>query len=309
MVSLFIYSYFSIPRTPIIEPKIIPLENILPFIKYLYILNPTYQFYYVISLWGVAVILLFMLNLEKFKNNAFLMAGMLSPFFTVFNPFFTDLFLRHTYAASLWRMSLLVPLQLVGAYLFVAAVQYIWTGSYLKKAYGLLTVILLIFLLFPFNGTFIENKYSRLLTLKPVSVENSPEQWNDLLEYLNSIEDEKKIITDPITGYMLTALTRHTSSRAKFHRLWGGFIKFNYDDYSHNPFDRYKDFLFIINKRNGGMSETGRVARHWPEGILQIENYYYSENLEEYISSNPDRFELLWEKEKIRVYSLGIPKR
>ena len=210
MVSLFIYSYFSIARTPIIEPKIIPLENILPFIKYLYISNPTYQFYYVISLWGVAVILLFILNLKKFRNNAFLMAGMLSPFFTVFNPFFTDLFLRHTYAASLWRMSILVPLQLVGAYLFVTAVYYIWTGSYLKKTYGLLTVTLLILLLFPFNGTFIENKYSRLLTLKPVPAENSPEQWNDLLEYLNGIEDEKRIITDPVTGYMLTALTRQT---------------------------------------------------------------------------------------------------
>jgi hypothetical protein len=307
MISLFIYSYLSIARHQINEPKVIPLENILPFFKNLYILNPTYQFYYVVTLWGAAVILLFILNLRKFTENAFLMAGMLSPFFTVFNPFFTDLFLRHSWSLTLWRMSFLLPLQLVGAYLFVAAVQYIWTGSYLKKAYGLLTVFLLIALLFPFKTTFIENTYSRLLTLKPVPAENSPEQWKDLLEYLNGIEDEKKIITDPITGYMLTALTRHTSSRAKFHRIWGGFIKFNYDDYSKNPFDRYRGYFFIINKRNGGMSEVGRVARHWPEGILQIENYYYAEKLEGYVSSNPDRFRLLWEKDRIRIYSLDVP--
>ena len=49
------------------------------------------------------------------------------------------------------------------------------------------------------------------------------------------------------------------------------------------------------------MSETGRVARHWPEGILQIENYY-SKKIEDYVSSNPDRFKLLWEKNEIRVY-------
>lgn len=162
-------------------------------------------------------------------------------------------------------------------------------------------------MLFPFKTTFIENTYSRLLTLKAVPAENSPEQWNDLLEYLNAIDGDKRIITDPVTGYMITALTRHISSRAKFHRIWGGYIKFNYDDYSHNPFDRYRGHIFIINKRNGGMSEVGRVAKHWPEGILQIENYYYAENLEEYIRSNPDRFKLLWEKDKIRVYSLSIP--
>ncbi|GMT40176.1 MAG: hypothetical protein IEMM0001_0911 [bacterium] len=308
MVSIFIYSYISIDRHPVLEPKIIPLENILPFFKNLYILNPTYQFYYVVTLWGAVVILLFILNVKKFSNNAFLMAGMLSPFFTVFNPFFTDLFLRYSWSLTLWRMSFLVPLELVGAYLFVTAVQYIWTGSYLKKTYGLLIAILLISLLFPFKTTFIENKYSRLLTLKSVPAENSPEQWSDLLEYLNGIEGGKRIITDPVTGYMLTALTRHISSRAKFHRIWGGFIKFNYDDYSSNPFDRYRGYLFIINKRNGGMSETGRVARHWPEGILQIENYYYSEKLEDYISSNPDRFRLMWEKDKIRVYLLDVPK-
>lgn len=306
MVSLFIYSYLSIPRHPINQPKVIPLENIFPFFKNLYILNPTYQFYYVVTLWGTAVIILFVLNIKKFTHNPYLMAGMLSPFFTIFNPFFTDLFLRHSWSLMMWRMSFLVPLHLVAAYLFICAIQYIWIGSYLKKAYGTVSIVILIALLFPFKSIFLENTYSRLLTLKPVPVENSPDHWGDLIDYLNTVDDKKRIITDPVTGYMLTALTDHVSARKKFHRRWGGFIKFNYDDYSSNPFDRYKGYLFIVNKRNGGMSETGRVARHWPEGILQIENYYYSEKMEDYISSNPDRFRLLWEKDRIRVYSIGL---
>jgi hypothetical protein len=309
MVSLFFYSYFSISRHKVTVPKVISLENILPFFKNLYILNPGFQFYNVVTVWGVAVILLFILNIKKFRNNAFLMAGMLSPFFTVFNPFFTDLFLRHTRGDLLWRLTFLIPLHLVAAYLFVTAVQYIWTGSYLKKAYGAVSVIILVTLLFPFKTTFLENTYSRLLTLKPVPVENSSEYWGDLIEYLNGIDDKKKVITDRVTGYMVTALTRHISPRVKFHRKLNGYIEFNFDDYSSHPFDRYKGCLFIINKRNGGMSKTGRVARHWPEKILQVDSYYSSDKLEEYVSSNPDRFKLLWEENKVRVYLLDSPEK
>lgn len=305
IVSLFIYSYLNVRRGPVLEPKIIPLENIVPFVKNLYILNPTYQFYYVITLWGSLVVLLFILNVNKLKGNAYLMAGMLSPFFTVFNPFFVDLFLRHSYSLLLWRMSFLVPLHLAAAYLFVLAVQYIQQGGYLKKAYGLISIILLITTLFPFKTLYIENTYSRMPTLQAVPAANSPEYWGDLIEYLDGIDDEKKIITDPVTGYMITAMTKHVSSRAKFHRKYKGYIKFNYEDYSGHPFDRYRGYLFVINKRNGNLSENGRIARHWPENILQVGSYYYSEGFEDYVQSNPGRFRLLWEQDKIRVYLIG----
>lgn len=305
IISLYIYSYLKVPRSTVLEPKLIPLENIVPFVKNIYILNPTYQFYYVITLWGSLVILLFILNINKFRGNPYLMAGMLSPFFTVFNPFFVDLFLRHSYSLLLWRISFLVPLHLVAAALLVIAFQHIKRGSYLKKAYGLISTILLIALLFPFKTTFIENTYSRLPTLRAVPAENSPEHWSDLIEYLDGIQDEKKIITDPVTGYMITAMTRHVSSRSKFHRKYDGYIKFNYKDYSGHPFDPFSGYLFIINKRNGNLSDNGRIARHWPEKILQVGSYYYSDGFEDYVQSNPERFQLLWEQDKIRVYMLG----
>ena len=307
MVSLFIYSYFSIVRNPIIQPKVISLESIFPFLKNLYILNPSFQFYNVITVWGVVVILLFIMNVKTFRNNAFLMAGMLSPFFTVFNPLFTDLFLRHSMSMTLWRMTFLLPLHLVAAYLFVVAVKYLWIGDSLKRIYGLITIIMLVMPLFSFQTTFIENQYSRLLTLKPVPVENSPEHWNDMIEFLNTIEDRSVIITDPVTGYVITALTQHVSTRLKFHRSRQGYIEFNFDDYSNHPFDKYKGYLFIINKRNGGLSETGRVSGHWPENILQVEDFYFSKSLEDYVDSNPDRFKLLWGKDRIRVYLLDRP--
>jgi hypothetical protein len=57
------------------------------------------------------------------------------------------------------------------------------------------------------------------------------------------------------------------------------------------------------------MSKTGRIARHWPENILQVENFYFSENLEAYINSNPDRFKVLWKKDGVRVYQIDIPEK
>lgn len=306
MVSLFLYSYLFLSRNSIDQGKIISLEYVIPFIKNLYILNPNYQFFNVVTVWGVFVIILFLLNIKSFRNNPYLMAGMLSPFFTVFNPFFTDLFLRHSLSMMLWRITFMLPLNFVAAYLFVDAIQYAWRGDLQKKVYGAVTVILLVVFLFPIQTTYFENNYSRIMTLKSVPVENTPQHWRDMIEFLDSLPDRKNIITDPVTGYMLSALTRHSSHRHKFHRRLGGYIEFNYEDYSSNPFDQYEGFLFIVNRRNGGMSETGRVARHWPEEILQLNNFYNSENMEDYISSNPDRFRLLWEKDKIRVYSLGL---
>ena len=288
-------------------PKIIPLEDVLPFFKNLYVLNPGFQFYNVVTAWGAFVFLLFILNIKKFRNNAFLMAGMLSPFFTVFNPFFVDLFLRHSWTESLWRLTFMVPLHFVAAYLFVNSIQLLREGGFFKWVYSGLTVLLLVVLLFPIKSTFFENPHSRFLTLKPVRSDNSPQHWNDLIQYLNGIEGKKRIITDPVTGYMVSALTKHHSARKKFHRHWGGYIEFIHDDYSQHPFDKYNGYLFIINKRNGGESETGRIAGHWPDKILQVENYYPSEKLEEYINTNPERFNLLWEQNAIRVFSLTIP--
>ena len=37
--------------------------------------------------------------------------------------------------------------------------------------------------------------------------------------------------------------------------------------------------------------------------------YYFSENLEIYINSNPDRFQLLWNKDRVTVYQIDVPKK
>ena len=203
-LSLHVYSFMKIARRPVEEPKLIPLENLLPFIKNLYILNPTYQFYYVLTVWGLAVIALFVIYRKRLSGNAFNIAGMDSPLFTIFNPVFVDLFLRHSHSILLWRLSSLVPIYFIAGFLLVEAYKMIRTGGVLRIGSALVTLVLLIGLLFPISNTYIKAPYSRLVTLKPVDPNTSPEQWQDLLNYLDL---SLKHISEPTRPFTLSSMT------------------------------------------------------------------------------------------------------
>ena len=75
------------------------------------------------------------------------------------------------------------------------------------------------------------------------------------------------MLTDPVSGYTLRALTQHIYSGAKFHTIdWSVFKCFNFDNYSLKKCEKYNGRLFVINQRDGAPSETGRISRHWHEG-------------------------------------------
>jgi len=302
-VGYFIYAYATKTRGFIPEPKIIPLEVVLPFVKHLYILNPTYQFYYVLTLWGVYVYAVFFVYRRWFRGNFFILAGMLSPLLTIFNPFFVDLFLRSGPGKSMWRLSYLVPLHFVAGYLAVRLALVIRDGHWRSRLGASLALAPLLLLLFPVNLVYIDAPYSRLHTLMPVARESSPALWRDLLDYLESLPERETIITDPVTGYVVSGLTRHVSYRHKFHRR-RGYVEFNHADYAGHPLDAHAGKLLIINQRDGEVSQHGAMARHWPDHILKVSNYYYAEGLEPYLQGHPERFELLWEEDRIRVYRI-----
>ena len=299
----FLYSHLNLDRYHVVQPKLIPLETILPFIKHLYILNPTYQFYYVVTLWGLFVIVLFIINWRRLWENTYVVAGMLSPLLTVFNPIFVDFFLRHGTSHMIWRLLFLVPIHFVAAWQAVEVIHLFRNRKRWSWVYSTITITGLVVLLFPIHTTYIDSPYSRLLTLQAVPKEQGVDHWRDLLEYLDTLEDRHRIITDPVTGYMISAMTGHYSTRFKFTRL-RGYVEINYDDYSGHPFDFYQGALLVINRRNGASSETGSIARHWPTHILKVSNYYQSEKLEPYVKSHPERFEWLWEQDKIQVYRI-----
>jgi hypothetical protein len=308
MLFFVFYSYSARERNPAVEPKLISLGDFLPFANDFYILNPTYQFYYVITLWGLLVYLLFMLNWKQLRSNTYIVAGMVSPLFTIFNPVFTDLFLRYSLTEMYWRLSFIVPLYLVAGYVVVRMLTAVREKSARGLVASVTAVLMLLVLLFPIHTRYIDAPYSRMLTLGKLSEGSTPTHWQDLIGYLDSVKRrDSRIITDPVTGYMLSALTRHTSLRKKFHRFLAGYIRLNYESYVNHPFDRYRGHMLIINRRDGAISESGRVARHWPENILKVSNYYPAA-LIDYLAENPQRFELQWDSGDIQVYRImGSP--
>ncbi len=302
LIAGFLWShYFVASSTPRPDNKLIFLGSIIPALKGWYVLNPTYQFFRVVTPWGLLVYVLFFWHWKDFRDNPFLVAGMLSPLFTVFNPLFVDLFLRHTTYITLWRFCYMIPLVFVAGYLFYKAFTR-FRGSTVvgKVGYGLM-VFGLVALLFPIQFGSFTVPYSRMQTLMPVKKENSPEHWADLLNYLRTLPNRELILTDPVTGYFVSALTKHHSPRYKFFKL--RYKQFNFDSYENKPLAKYKNWLIIVNLRDGGYSKTGELSRHWPADILKVSRRYKPE-LIAHLEENPDRFEELWSVEDIKVYRI-----
>lgn len=278
--------------------KIIPLSGQNSFLNRVLFLNPGYQGIQVITLWGVAVYALFILYWRKFVIHPYLFAGMLLPFATVFNPVFVDWFIKIEGVHTLWRMLYIVPIHFVAAILVVqllasaSASQQKW-----KNALSYLAVTGLFVLLLPIPGL---NPNSRL-TLASVDQDEGYPYWQDLIDYLNQKEIEATfILTDPVTGYVLSGLSKHRTFQYKFFPL--NMRQINFENYDNAPLKRYQNWLLVINDRIGGNSETGEASLHWQKNILDTAAFY-SPALRAHIQNNPEhRFKLLWERDRIHVY-------
>ena len=124
--------------------------------------------------------------------------------------------------------------------------------------------------------------------------------------FLRSIRGKYNVLTDPVSGYTLRALTQHIYSGAKFYTIdWGGFKRFNFDNYSLKKYKKYDDWLFIINQRDGALSETGRISRHWHEGELQLHRYYRG-GLVEFVDAHPEVFRKIWSQDRISVFRISF---
>ena len=302
LTAAFFWShYFIESSTPHADSKLVFLGAAIPALKGWYVLNPTYQFFRVVTPWGLLVYGLFFWHWKDFRGSPFLVAGMLSPLFTVFNPFFVDLFLRHTTYITLWRFCYMIPLVFVAGYLFYKAMTRFRQSTLIGKfGYGLM-VVGLIALLFPIQVGSFTVPYSRMQTLMPVKKENSPEHWADLLEYLRTLPKREQILTDPVTGYFVSALTKHHSPRYKFFKL--RYKHLSFDSYDDKPLAKYKNWLVIVNLRDGGHSRTGELSRHWSADVLKVSRQY-TPQLIAHLKDNPNRFKELWSTQDIKVYRI-----
>jgi hypothetical protein len=312
-------AYWKLEReNPLSYGLLVDMRHYLPFLRNLYVLKPTEQFYEVITVWGVFVYALFVLNCKRLSSSPYLVAGMVVPFFTVFNPVFTDFFLRFVGSQVFWRMCYMVPLPFVAGYFLIKGMGEAIDGKRMRdKLAGIGVVAGLIVLLLPINTIFFISDNSKIYTLAAVHEDNSYRLWSDLLAFLEN-QERSGIITDRVTGYVINGLTKHKYRGYKFYDLYASHInrqsyeneKFQSEDgwkrlVLGQEFEAKKPWLVVINRRDGGMSEVGRLSGHWPADIMKVSKQY-SDAFIEYVVGRPDLFQNIWERERITVYRVVI---
>lgn len=301
-LALHVTAYVTLRRhDPLQHGLMSDINAYIPFLRNLYILNPTYQFYQVITVWGVLVYMLFAARFKLFAGNSYIVAGMILPLLTVFNPVYTDLFLRFSKPLVLWRLCYALPLPFVGGRLLVRSLRMSVGGRGLAgRAAGVVGGAAMIALLFPVNTTFFVSPYSRIYTLEPVRRTNDYRLWKDMIAYLDT-RKAGHVITDPVTGYVLNGLTTQRYSGYKFYGF--GALPVGRNHYGKADFVDRNGWLVIINQRDGAPSDTGRIGRHWPGDIMEV-SHWYSDAFKKYISDNPRRFKRIWAADGIRIYRI-----
>ena len=302
-IGSYLYAHIYMIRGPNVHWRLWEFGQGIGIFPDITILNLKFQFIRVFTLWGCLVYCLFLINIRRYKQNIFIIAGMVSPFFTILNPFFVDLFLRIDNSTTIWRLIWIVPIHFVAADLFIHYFRKVNDLYKLKKIYPLVVLVFLIGLLMPIKNTWQKVHYSRLTTLLPTKLENSHYYYQDVIEFLDTIEDKKPVLTDPITGYIISAMTRHINYRYKFFPL-PSFKHFTFQEYNETTLSKYKGWLLIINKRKQSLSEVGRLSGHWAaKELLQIENYYPAQ-LINHVENNPQLFNKVWSNNDVSIYQL-----
>lgn len=302
-IAIYLYSLENLERAPNAHWRLWEFGDGFWFFPQLTTLNLGHQFSKVVTLWGLLVYGLFFIHIKRYKNNLFLLAGMLSPLVTILNPFFIDTFLRHYNSTTVWRLCYLIPIHFVAADLFIYYAKSIKPSGWLKRIVAIAIPSALIVLLLPVSNTWQGIHYSRFPTLAKSNTRLSHTHYLDLLSFLDELKFTERVITDPMTGYMISGLSKHHSARRKFFR--GHYFKnFSYYDYDSKPLDKYSGHLLIINLRPSVKSEVGALGQHWRANEWLVTRSYYPDQLLTHVEQRPRKFRKLWEGDKLMVYRI-----
>ncbi|MDD5482906.1 MAG: hypothetical protein PHP98_04565 [Kiritimatiellae bacterium] len=268
-----------------------------------------FLFYQVIGCWGLFVYLLFFLAIRRFVKLPYLLAGMIVvPWLTIFNPLTIDLIVRIRQAMALYRFIYLIPLPFVGGYFlvyFLGKAREYARGTprtaWLKFAGCILIIAGLVGLVFPVNAAGVYAPYSKVYTLRKIPVNNDYLAWEDLGRALAEYEN-KVILTDKISARFLWCYAPKNTCRPV---EWLHSSKPAAEEPRPYTWEKLRGRgLIVINRRWGGLSATGRIARHWPEDFPVKMSRCYSAETQNYLEANPEKFRKIWSRNRIAVYAV-----
>lgn len=311
----------SIPSEPVnfIFSKLLISAPQNPWLRL--VVHQLFVFYQVIGCWGLFVYLLFILMLRRFSKIPYLTAGMIMvPLLTAFNPLMVDMIVRMGRENTLYRFHYLTSLPFVGGYLFVhfagktrewlnrmstvptQGVSSIWPRlAWLKCVGSILVLVGLVGLVFPINAAGIYAPYSKFYTLRKLPAGNDYHLCDDLGKFMARYQN-KVILTDHWIDFFLML---YSPKNTYCYTKW-----LSSSNPANEPPEPYtwenlrKRGLIVINRRDGDLSITGKIAKHWPEDVLPKNSRYYSIEAQTYLESHPELFQKIWSRDRITVYTV-----
>ncbi len=290
---------FNLPPYSFDPVRLLNLGVVSQKLSSLNILNPTRQFYTVLGIWGFYVYLIALIYYKAITKSAIMLAALILPLVTVFNPLYTEAYLRLTYPQVLWRVLFAMYLPIVASYLILTSLAgwKLMSGS--TRFWRLLLLVPLFGLLLPFKNDFINNSMVRSPSLVRSPVENSYKNWIDLIEFLQGLETRQRILTDPATGYAIRALTQHRYHGFKFFK--SNYNEFNFENYQNDPLKQYVGWILVVNLRGGQINSRLNAPHHIYPNIMHTAEHYGPPLFQE-LELNPQKYQLLWKSDKIFVY-------
>ena len=318
---VLIYTFLKLNMVIPESTDVVDASILFPFTRELPITNPGLRFWNVLAPFGVVVYLWYFSRRRWFAGIDYINVGMVSPLLTLFNPIFVIWFLHLMTADVLWRMSYLMPLSLVAAFLIVYSFADAYKASDRWKLLTpiLVTLVLVVSLLPLAPGlSFFENRIrfidlknnnSRLPSLYSIHETNGAGLWEDLIRAVEKISGNRVILADGVTRYVLSNATPHRQGVGG-KELWRNKQKSGdlFNKMKRRSFK--KGYILVVNLRDGYESRIGGKSGHWPEDALKVSKYY-SPDLEEFLSYeigrhklgfSVGRVHLIWVNGEISVY-------
>ena len=283
-------------------PHTIDLGAIFDIQTGLPIVSPTFRIWDTVGLFGIIVGCWYLFSRRKFRSVEYIDVTLALPLVTCLNPAFVWLFLHFAPSTVAWRITYLMPMGIIFAFIVVRSAfklkRHFTFGKFLLPlALGGIAITSLV----PFKFYDYENRVSRMPSILNDGVAAGYPLIADLLDMTETLSERhnvKHFLTDSVTGFILYAglrgELRHWLSREYFPKYNSNYQ----EDLIESDFSRY---LLIVNQRDGEITNSARLAGHWEQNILQTSRLYPTQ-LEAFLRSRPDRFTLVWRHEGISTY-------
>ena len=184
----------------------------------------------------------------------------------------------------------------------------------------------IVLLLFPIS-LLREVQHHRWPTLVAVNEANSPMIWADLIDFF-AVKGHVNVLTDPVTGYILSGLSPVAHAHRKFQEVEAGSLaRENYSTESFLDHAKEGDWWIVVNLRDGAESNIGIRSGHWPYDIVKVRQHYspyllswlkvdvvgnsnssFTHDPANAGHERPTHLRLEWHEDRIWVFSLRNPK-